>query len=56
MNQELVTGNNETEIFRGAKKMTFAEAKIQAGDSVAVTVDDDADEKLALTVKVDVKK
>ncbi len=56
MNQELVTGNDETEIFRGAKKMTFAEAKIQAGDSVAVTVDHDADEKLALTVKVDVKK
>ena len=36
--------------------MTFAEAKIQAGDAVVVTVDHDADEKLALTVKVDAKK
>jgi hypothetical protein len=48
--------DKETEIFRGAKKVTFAEAKIQAGDSVSVTVDHDTDETLALTVKVDVKK
>ena len=48
--------DKDTEIFRGAKKMTFAEAKIQAGETVAVTVDHDADEKLALTVKVDAKK
>lgn len=48
--------DKETEIFRGAKKMTLAEAKIQAGDTVAVTVDHDTDETLALTVKIDVKK
>ena len=48
--------DKETEIFRGEKKLTFAEAKIQAGDAVAVTVDHDTDEALTLTVKVDVKK
>lgn len=48
--------DKETKILRGAAKVTFAAAKIQKDEKVAVTVDHDTDETLALTVKLDPKK
>ena len=48
--------DKETKILRGDSKVTFAAAKIQAGEKVAVTIDHDVDETLAITVRLDAKK
>jgi maltose-binding protein MalE len=48
--------NKDTKIMRGTKAVTFAEAKIQKGEKITVTIDHDVDEHLASVVKLDVAK
>lgn len=48
--------DKETKILRGDKVVTFANARIQKDEKVAVTIDHDADETLALVIKLDAKK
>ena len=48
--------DKDTKIFRGEKAVAFTEAKVLKGDRIAVTVDHDLDEDLAIVVKLDVRK
>lgn len=48
--------DKETKIFRGTTAVTFEAARIQKGETVAVTVDHDTDETLALVVRLEAKK
>ena len=48
--------NKDTKIMRGTKTVTFAEAKIQKGEKVSVTIDHDVDEHLATILKLDAAK
>jgi hypothetical protein len=48
--------DKETKVLRGDKVVAFADARIEKGESIAVTVDHDLDENLALVVRVDAKK
>ncbi|HXT68860.1 MAG TPA: hypothetical protein VN700_03850 [Vicinamibacterales bacterium] len=48
--------DNETKILRGDKLVKFADARIQKDEKIAVTIDHDADETLAIVVRLDVKK
>lgn len=48
--------DKETKILRGDTLLTFATAKIQAGEKVSVTIDHDVDEETATVVRLDAKK
>jgi maltose-binding protein MalE len=48
--------NKDTKIMRGTKTVTFAEAKIQKGEKISVTIDHDVDEHLATIIKLDAPK
>jgi hypothetical protein len=48
--------DKETKILRGDKLVTFANARIQKGEKIAVTIDHDADETLAIVIRLDEKK
>ena len=48
--------NKDTKIMRGTKTVTFAEAKIQKGEKISVTIDHDVDEHLATIIKLDAAK
>jgi uncharacterized Zn finger protein len=48
--------DKETKILRADKVVTFAQAAIQKGESIAVTVDHDVDENFALVIRLDAKK
>jgi hypothetical protein len=45
----------ETKIYRGTKVVTFAEAAMQPGEPVSVTVDLDVAEDLADAIRLDAK-
>ena len=46
----------ETKILRGDTLLTLATAKIQKGEAIAVTVDHDIDEHLALVIRLGAAK
>ena len=48
--------DEETKILRGDKRVTFAAASIQKNEKIAVTIDHDVDETLAIIVRLDAKK
>ena len=48
--------DKDTKILRGDKVVPFADARIVKGESIAVTVDHDLDEDLAIVVRLDVRK
>jgi len=48
--------DKDTKMFRGDKRVTYAEAKVLKGEKIAVTVDHDLDEDLAIVIKLDAKK
>lgn len=48
--------NEGTKVLRGDAAVTFAAAKIQAGESIAVTVNHDADATMALVIRLDAAK
>ena len=48
--------DKETKILRGDKRVTFAAAAIQKDEKIAVTIDHDVDETLAIIVRLDEKK
>jgi hypothetical protein len=48
--------DKDTKILRGDKLVTLAEARIQKNEKIAVTIDHDADETLAIVVRLDAGK
>lgn len=48
--------DKETKILRGDKLVTFASARIQKDEKIAVTIDHDVDETLAIVIRLDEKK
>ena len=48
--------DKDTKILRGDKVVTLTAAAIQKAEKIAVTVDHDLDEDLALVVRLDVRK
>jgi hypothetical protein len=48
--------DKETKILRGDKRVTIAEAQIVKGEKIAVTIDHDVDETLAIVIRLDEKK
>ena len=48
--------DKETKILRGDKLVPFADAKIQKGERIAITVNTDDDENYAMVVRLDEKK
>jgi hypothetical protein len=48
--------DKETKILRGDKRVTIAEAGIVKGEKIAVTIDHDVDETLAIVIRLDEKK
>jgi len=46
----------ETKIQRGTKVVSFADAHIQKGESVSITIDHDLDMHLAVVIKLEAKK
>jgi len=48
--------DKDTKILRGDTLVSFAEAKIQKAEKIAVTVDHDFDERYAFVVRLDQKK
>ena len=46
----------QTKITRGTKVVSFADAKIQKGEKVEITIDHELDMHLAMTIKLEVKK
>ena len=46
----------ETKVLRGDKVVKFADAKIQKGESITVTVDHDLDEDLAYIIRLGAAK
>ena len=48
--------DKETKILRGDKLVTITDAHITKDEKIAVTVDHDVDEKLALVIRLDPKK
>lgn len=45
-----------TKVLRGEAVVKFADAKIQAGENIAVTVNNDGDANLALVIRLDASK
>jgi hypothetical protein len=50
------TANKDTKVLRGDAQVTFANAKIQKNENIAVTVDHDVDVSLALVIRLDAAK
>lgn len=50
------TVDKDTKVLRGDKAVVFADARIEKGEAIAVTVDHDLDEDLALVVRLDARK
>jgi len=48
--------DKETKILRSDKLVTVAEARIVKGEKIAVTIDHDVDETLAIVIRLDEKK
>ena len=48
--------DKETKVLRGDKLVTIAEARIVKGEKIAVTIDHDVDETLAIVIRLDEKK
>jgi len=48
--------DKETKILRGDKRVTIAEARIEKNEKIAVTIDHDVDETLALVIRLDPRK
>lgn len=48
--------NKDTKIQRGTKVVSFADAHIEKGENVAITIDHDLDMHLAIAIKLDAKK
>jgi len=48
--------DKETKILRGDTLMTYAEARIQKDEKVAVTIDHDFDESYAFVIRLDEKR
>jgi len=48
--------DKETKILRGDKLVTIANAGIAKGEKIAVTIDHDVDETLAIVIRLDEKK
>jgi hypothetical protein len=48
--------DKETKILRGDKRVTIAEARIVKDEKIAVTIDHDVDETLAIVIRLDEKK
>ena len=48
--------DEETKVLRDDKRVKFADAKIQKGESITVTVDHDLDEDLAQTIRLGTTK
>lgn len=48
--------DKDTKVLRGDAVVTFATAKIRKGENIAVTVNHDDDETLALVVRLDAVK
>lgn len=48
--------DKNTQILRGGTTLTFAEARIQKGEKISVTVDHDQDETIATVIKLDARK
>ncbi len=46
--------NDATKVLRGDAVVTFADAKIEVGENIAVTVNHDGDVNLALVIRLDV--
>lgn len=44
--------NRDTKIYRGAKVVTFAQARIVKGEKITVMVDHDGDQRLATVLKL----
>src|SRR5580765_4981316 len=54
--QETFDIAKDTKIQRGAKTVTFAEAKILKGEKVTITIDHELDMHRAVVIKLDEKK
>lgn len=50
------TLDNETKILRGDTLVTFQAARIERNEKIAVTIDHDVDEELAIVVRLDERK
>jgi hypothetical protein len=48
--------DRDTTILRGEKVVSFAEARIQKGEPVAVTINHDDDPTFALVIRLDARK
>ena len=48
--------DKETKILRGDTVVTVEQARIQKGEKIAVTIDHDLDETLAIVIRLDAKK
>ena len=48
--------DKETKFLRGDKLMSFADAKIQKGEKIAITTDHDFEEFYAFVVRLDARK
>jgi MoaA/NifB/PqqE/SkfB family radical SAM enzyme len=48
--------DDETKILRGDKVVKFAEARIQKGENITITVDHDLDEELAQIIRLGAAK
>jgi hypothetical protein len=49
--------DKKTKILRGTKTVSFADAHIQKGEKVSITIDHELDEQLAVTIKLgEIKK
>ena len=48
--------DEDTKIFRADKSVTLAQAAIQKGEAISVTVNMDVDEHYAMTIKLAAKK
>jgi len=47
--------DKETKILRGDKLVSIDQARIQKGEKISVTIDHDADETLAIVIRLDPK-
>ena len=48
--------DDETKVLRGDKVVKFAEARIQKGENITITVDHDLDEELAQIIRLGTAK
>jgi hypothetical protein len=48
--------DKDTKILRGDTLVTMADARIEKNEKIAVTIDHDADETLAIVIRLDARK